>query len=74
MGGWQNFEKKGGDRQKGRGAMIPPSELWIQEGFSGFLKQVESLIKLLNLCDSQKDSVCGSSILTLKSSNKIISS
>ena len=44
----------------------------IQVGFSGFLKQVGSLIRLLNLHDSQKDSICRSSILTLKSPNKIV--
>ena len=44
----------------------------IQEGYAGFLKQVGSLIRLLNLYDSQKDSRCGSSILTLKSPNKIV--
>ena len=44
----------------------------MQEGLSGFLKQVGSLIRLLNLYDSQKDSICGSSILTLKSPIKVV--
>ena len=42
-----------------------------QEGFSGFLKQVGSLIRLLNLYNSQKDSICGSSVLIMKSPNKV---
>ena len=36
----------------------------IQEEFSGFVKQVKTLIRL-----SRKDSICGSSILTSKSPN-----
>ena len=42
----------------------------MQEGLSGFLKQVGSLIILLNLYDSQNG--CGSLILTLKSHIKIV--
>ena len=44
----------------------------MQEELSGFLKQVGSLIRLLNLYDSQKDFVRGLSILTLKSPVKIV--
>ena len=46
----------------------------MQEGLSGFSKQVGSLIRVLSLYDSQKDSICASSILTLKSSiNTVLS-
>ena len=46
----------------------------MQEGLSAFLKQVGSLIRVLSLYDSQKDSICASSILTLKSSiNTVLS-
>ena len=44
----------------------------MQGELSGFLKQVGSLIRVLNLYDSQKDSILGSSILTLKSPIKIV--
>ena len=44
----------------------------MQERLSGFVKQVGSLIRLLNLCDSQNDSIYGPSILTLKSRIKIV--
>ena len=44
----------------------------MQEGLSGFIKQVGSWIRLLNLCDSQNYSIYGSSILTLKSPIKIV--
>ena len=42
----------------------------MQEGLFGFLRQVGSLIRLLNLYDSQNG--CGSLILTLKSPIKIV--